>query len=317
MIFLDPGFFFFLGALALWIVFRLRPTGRGALDFPAAADVFAAGRTWRVRTRWLPTVLRAAGLCCLIVALARPVVVRTEVAVLPEGIDLVVLVDRSSSMGESAADSDSSTLGLLEEVAADFVRARANDRIALVAFARTPETLCPFSLDQNAVAERLRAIDAVERNADEDGTAIGAGLAEAAVLFDRSRAESRVVVLFTDGGENRFVIEPLAAARLCAARGVRVHTVALDLKRAGPVEEDLDTRLHERIAAITGGNFFKVSDPGDLDRVLDRLDRMEKSPSEGRRFPVHDDRFRTAALPGGCLLLLAFGLKRLLYRRAP
>ncbi len=317
MTFLDPGFFLFLVPLALWSATCLTPSGRRALDFPAASEVLDAGPTWRVKTRWLPMVLRAAGLCCLVIALARPVEVRTEVTVLPEGIDLVVLVDRSSSMGESPPESDRSTLALLEEVAADFVRARDNDRIALVAFARTPETLCAFSLDQKAVAERLRAIDAVERNADEDGTAIGAGLAEAASLLERSRAESRVVVLFTDGGENRFVIEPLAAARLCAARGVRVHTVALDLNRDRSDEEDLDTRLHERIASITGGDFFRVGNRGDLDRVFDRLDMMEKSPSEGRSFPVHDDRFRTAAIPGAFLLLLALGLKRFLYRRAP
>jgi len=322
--FLDPGFFFLLVPVAVWLFFGLKPSRRRALDFPAAAEALEAGTTWRVTTRWLPTLLLAAGFCLLVIALARPVEVRTEVALRPEGIDLVVLVDRSSSMGENVPGADLSTLALLEEVAAHFVCGRENDRIALVAFARTPETLCAFSLDQRAVAERLRTIEAVGRNAGEDGTAIGAGLAEAARLLEGRRAESRVVVLFTDGEENRFVIEPLAAARLCAARGVRVHTVALDLNRSAPDrnrsapgDEELDTGLHERIAAITGGEFFRVGDRGDLDRVFHRLDGMEKSPSEGRRFPVHDDRFRRAALPGAFLLLLALGLKRFLYREAP
>ncbi len=317
MIFLDPGFFLFLVALAVWIAFRLSPLYGWAIDFSAAAEALVLGSTWRVKTRWIPTVLRVAGLCLLVAALARPVEIRTEVTVPPEGIDLVVLVDRSSSMGETVAGTGRSKLDLLEAAAADFVGARGSDRIALIAFGRTPETLCAFTLDQEAVAARLGAIEAFERNADEDGTAIGAGLAEAAHLLGRSRAESRVVVLFTDGGENRFVIEPLAAARLCAAEGVRVHTVALDLGGAARDEADLDTGLHEAIAAITGGDFFRVSDSGGLDRALAALDRMEKSPSGGRSFTLYDDRFRSAALPAACLLLLAFGLKRFVYRRAP
>jgi len=158
MVFNDPGFLAFLAAPAAWFALRwlaVRAEGRGAaslpaVTFPAAAEARAAGSSWRTRTLWIPAVLKAAGLILVVLALARPVMVRAEIPVPSEGIELVMVLDRSSSMGTfparsagkvPSADSSrsaESTINILKRVASDFVRARASDRIALVTFARTP-----------------------------------------------------------------------------------------------------------------------------------------------------------------------------------
>jgi Ca-activated chloride channel homolog len=297
--------------------------GRRAADFPALDEACAAGRTWRQKTLWVVPAIRIILFVLLVFSLARPCVVRAEIPILPEGIDIVVVVDRSSSMGalSEGRAGERSTLDLLKEAAGDFVRARGNDRIALVAFSRTPETLFPFTLDEAALAARLDRIEAVEPGSEEDGTAIGAGLAEAARLFTGtengegggdSREKGRVVILFTDGEENRFVVEPLRAARLCVGLGVRVHTVSLDFG-----EEKIDGALNDRIAAITGGCLFRVSAPGDLAGTLAALDSMEKTPIEGRSFSLREDRYLWFLIPAFLLAIAGFLLSRTVYGRVP
>jgi len=338
MSFCDPGFLLLLGLPCIWLALRRlrRPKGRGAgsIAFPAADALAACGTTWRARTRALPGLLLGCGVVLAVVALARPVEVRSQIPLLSEGVDLVLVVDHSSSMGEpirsgledrhdgsgagdgrdaeGVAPARSSALDLVKAAAARFVDSRPHDRIAVVTFSRTSKTLTPFTLDHGAVAERLRGVTAVPDRSEEDGTAIGAGLAEAARLCRASRAENRVVILLTDGRENRFTIEPLAAARLCADMGIRVHTVALDLR-----EERLTDDLHREIAALTGGEALHVGRSGDLARALGRLDLLEKSPIEGRAVNYYHDRYRAFLLPAAALLLAGVCLTLTVYRRLP
>ncbi len=314
----DPGFLVLLVLPLIRLLWSRAARSRDTVEFPAVDAVDEAGTTWRVKTLWVPGFLGAAGIALCILALARPALVRARVPVLSEGIDLVVVVDRSSSMGEAAASDGRSALEIVIGIARDFIAARRNDRVGLVAFARYPETICPLTLDRSALVERLGGIAAAERGGDEDGTALGAGLAEAAALLEKSRAESKVVLLFTDGRENRFVIEPLAAARLLEGIGARAHTVAIDfddVRRSG--EEKLDTSLHLRIAEITGGRSFGISSARDLGEAMSLLDEMEKTPVEGRSFPLYEDVFRCLLFPGALVLLAGFVLGGTVYRRLP
>jgi len=255
-----------------------------------------------------------------VVALARPVHVAEEKPIFTEGIDLALVVDRSSSMGGdpvsgSSEDREGRGHGLLkavQETASRFILSRSGDRVALVSFSRSPRRESPLTLDREAVARRLRSLEAVPQGFEEDGTAIGAALAEVAELFSESRAEGREALLLTDGLENRFTVEPLAAARVCAGLGIRVHTVALDLG-----DEVLDTELHEKIAAITGGRFFVVHETEGIEAAHAVLNDVVKSPAEKRSHPYYRDDFRIFLVSGFLCLLAAFVLRLTVYGRIP
>lgn len=320
MIFLDPWFLLLIVAVPFWIVLRRRRSGRTAALFPAASEAGEAAATWRTRTAWIPAFLQGAGFLLFVAALARPVQLVAEIPIFTEGIDLALVVDCSSSMGEAVPDNGSAggeeggptSIDVVRDAASRFVLSRRGDRVALVSYSRAPCMESPFTLDREAVAARLRALEAVPQGSDEDGTAIGAALAEAAGLFRDSRTEGREVLLLTDGLENRFSVEPMAAARLCAGLGVPVHTVALDLGT-----ERLDTELHEKIARITGGRFFRVEETGGIEAAHAVLDRVVKSPAEKRSLPYYRDAFRICLVPGILLVAAAFCLQQTVFRRVP
>ncbi|MBL9077146.1 MAG: VWA domain-containing protein [Planctomycetes bacterium] len=314
---LDP-WFLLLAPLALLAAWWRWWRPRAALP-TAAVALFAGLRpTLRQRFVWLPQVVRIASVVCLAVAMARPVQ-REVVPLREQGVDIVLVVDTSSSMKSEDMD-ERERLRRMDAARAraeEFARARVHDRVALVAFARFAELRCPPTLDQEALTAFLRALDIVPEGSELDATAIGAGLGKAVQVLQKSTAKARVVVLLTDGMNNVEDIAPLDAAKLAKDQGVRVHTIGLGHGVATPFGyQPLDFTELREIAATTGGAFFEPRTDADLAAVYAEIDALEKTELEDPRYRTVD-RFEWPLAAGLALLLLALLADVLLFRRTP
>lgn len=312
----DPAFLLLLLPLAALVAWRLsRP--RPALD--GGSERLAAGlpRTWRTRLDRLPGVLAVLAGVLVVLALARPLKGREESRVLTSGLDIVLVVDTSSSMLDDGLRPGVTNLELVKGVVAEFVQARPDDRLGLVTFAAFPRTECPLTLDHATLQERLAAVRCVPRNTEEDGTAIGVALGQAARKLRESDARSRVVVLLTDGMNNRLEVDPLEAAGLCKDEGIRVHTIfsisrepTLGGLLAQRPETQAAVELLGSISATTGGRFFRAGDAGALREVYGEIDRLEKTPREDVRYTDYEDLYPWLLVPAAALLVLELLLRR-------
>ena len=274
------------------VVLALRFDGRRAprLFHPRVAAIAAGPRGWVARLWWLPQALLVAALALVAVGLARPQADRRAPEKRSvEGIDIVIALDLSTSM--LAADfKPESRVHVAKEVLKDFIGRRKSDRIGLVVFAGNAYTQAPLTLDYGLLRT---LVDQLKIGVIEDGTAIGNALATAVNRLRESDARSKVVILITDGDNNRGQISPLEAARLAKAMGVRVFPIlvgtggivpypdGVDLfgrPSYRPVKLDVNPELLRQIAATTDGTFANATDRAGLEGGLQAvLDRMEKS----------------------------------------
>jgi Ca-activated chloride channel family protein len=318
----DPAFLWgaLLVPLALWAGGR-----RPRLRFSPAA-LWAKEplpRSWRVRLRLVPALLLVLGLGAGFFALARPAS-RVALPRSQEGIDVLLVLDVSSSMAARDLDPRRTRLEVARDAAARFVGARPDDRIGLVAFARYPDLLCPPTLDHAALLGILAAVSPVEADGPEDATGIGAAVARAAEVLSRGRSRSRVAILLTDGEENVALaglggeIPPAQAAQLAEALGVRVFPIVAGVGRASAsgAWKPLDTRAVEALARRTGGTFHEARDAGTLDAVYARIDALVKSPVRTPRF-VFQDRHPPFVLAAILLVALAALLAATVWERLP
>lgn len=242
-------------------------------------------RSWRARLWWLPWFGEALAILALLLALAQPVQRRPKPPE-PPGRDLVLCVDRSSSMAADDLQPGRTRLSVGIELLGEFVRLRQHDRLGLVAFARYADLRCPPTGDHTALLELLQGTTMVEKDGPEDATAIGAATALAGAVLRRSPARAKVVVLVTDGEENvagegdAQSIAPLHAAQLCAASGVRVHTIVVGRgnQRADGTWAPLDTTAVQQLATTTGGRSFAAQDRQALANVCAVIDELEALP---------------------------------------
>jgi len=315
----DPWFLALapLVSFAVWWGRRRSARARGHVSTVGPEGV---PRSLRQRLAWLPGVLALGGMLLAVLALARPVRANVESADVSEGVDIVAVLDRSSSMIHEDMALGRSRLAVVKDVVAEFVTRRTTDRegaadkVALLSFARFPELLCPFTLDTQALLAFLEDVE-LARSRHEDGTAIGVALAKAVAVLDSSEAESRVVVLLTDGENNFDDIAPLEAAELAAEKGVRVYTIfsAKFLYELDPfrgwraTEREPDTRELRAIAELTGGRFYRARDEADLQQIYAEIEALERTPREERRFEETFDLYPRLLLPG----LLLYALARL------
>jgi Ca-activated chloride channel family protein len=274
----------------------------------------ALPRSLAQRLGWLPPLLQCGSLCLVVLALARPLRGDVETNSVSEGVDLALLIDRSSSMGHTDLEANRTRLDVVKEVVSDFATRRMTDRdgasdyVGLFSFARYPEALCPFTLDVDAVQGFLRDVQ-LARDRAEDGTAIGIALAKAVAVLRESEAKSKVAVLLTDGENNIDLISPAQAAELAAEEGVRVYTVfagsfVMDaFGRMREVVPEYDTKELQEIAELTGGRFFRARDRRALEQAYAEIEALERTPRQEKRFVEHYDlypRFLVGALLAYC-----------------
>jgi len=245
-----------------------------------------------------------------------------------EGVDLALLIDRSSSMSYQDLERNRTRLDVIKEVVADFASRRMTDRegasdyVALFTFARYPQELCPFTLDVEAVLGFLEGID-FARDRAEDGTGIGIALAKAVAVLRESEAESKVVVLLTDGENNLDLITPLQAAELAAEEGVRVYTVFAGryvrdpFGRVREVDAQVDTGELRQVAELTGGRFFRARDKQGLESAYAEIEELERTEREEKRFIEHFDLYPPFLHAALGLYLLAWLCVSTWARRSP
>jgi Ca-activated chloride channel family protein len=314
----EPGWLALLAlgvfALALWLVRRRMQR----FPFPGAGARSSALRVpgWTA----LAGVLAAAAFAPLAVSAARPQEVLSRQLEHAEGVDLVVALDISGSM--AALDfRPTDRLGVAKEVIGDFLARRSDDRLGLVVFAGAAVTLCPLTLDHDVVQALLGR---VELDTLPDGTAIGLGLGTAANRLRVSEADSKVVVLVTDGSNNAGELDPVTAAELAAELGITVHTVLVgrggrvpiplrqrdprtgrEVRRIVEVEVDTNPELLASIARTTGGSSFRARDPKALEQVFEEIDALEKTEFSSTRLVRYRERFEPWALAAFVLLIAA------------
>jgi Ca-activated chloride channel family protein len=227
-------------------------------------------------------------------------------------------------MSQSVMENGRSNLDVGKEVIRGFVGARGQDRMGLISFARFPKLVCPLTTDGSALTRFIEDQACESQGSALDGTAIGAALAEAAWRFSTAypgEQRDRVVILLTDGEENQHRVDPLVAAKLCKEERIRVYPVAaagLTAREGLDAEgSDPSLRLHKEIAALTGGQAQKAEQAADLERVYQKIDRLEKKPLESRYYSFVHDLYRWPLLFAALLLCLEFLLARTLCLRIP
>ncbi len=282
-----------LPPLALW---QIRRAKRAAVLW---------SRADRSNPHPLRFALRALGglpwvaLALAVVALARPQQGVSQSETETKGVDIVLAIDISPSM--AAEDfRPRNRLYVAKETARDFVRSRRHDRVGLVGFAATAFTQCPLTLDHDALIELL---DGLDFGLAEDGTAIGMGLATAVRGLRDSKTPSKVVVLLTDGQNNRGAIDPLTGADLARAYGVKVYTVLAGRggvvpvpfedpvlgRRIEMVRMDVDEVSLREIARRTGGRFFRAEEASALPGIYSEIDRLERAPIKSVEYREYHD----------------------------
>jgi Ca-activated chloride channel family protein len=289
-----------------------------------------AVKTWKNRFRHLPFILRLIALSSLILALARPQNRYEEQRSEGEGIDIILCMDVSGSMGST--DIAPSRMEAAKEVADEFVRARPVDRIGLVVFAGESFTQCPLTGDRNMLLTQIRNLQT--RQFDNiRGTVIGEGLATSVDRLTQSESKSKVIILLTDGKEDppeTRLIDPLTALEIAKTKKVKVYTIGIsgepapmpqnaDAPRGGknPNADFLDEQLLTSIASGTGGQYFRARDKEGLQRVYRQIDQLEKSKVEISFSTRSEERFIPFILAALVLVFLELLLKFTLFRKFP
>ena len=316
-----------LGLLAFpFFVFRARRLPGPALRFPEAAALGGLPRSLRSRCSFLPGALILLAPALAVVALARPQTGISEESGTSLGVDIVLALDISSSMrAEDFAPANRLTAA--KEVIRDFIERRGSDRLGAVAFARNAVTITPLTLDHDILAAQLQQVGIGDI---PDGTAIGNAIAASVNRLAGSEAESRVIVLLTDGVSNAGEIHPLTAAGLAKARGIRVYTVGAGSEDGGRMvtrgpdgslqvrmAPGIDEEMLQRVADATGGRYFRARDTDGLLAAYDEIDSLERAEIRAPTWTSWSDH---GPLLAGWAALLLFGgiaLRSTAFRTAP
>lgn len=272
-------------------------------------------------------LLRLLSLVSLLVALARPQTSFDESKVTTEGIDIVLAMDVSSSM--LARDFKPNRLDAAKQVALDFIDGRPNDRIGLVVFSGESFTQCPVTIDHAIVKNQLHAI---KNGLLEDGTAIGMGLATSVQRLKESESKTKVIILMTDGVNNRGLIDPATASDIAMQFGVRCYTIGVGTNGQAytPIAMDpngnlvfdyaevqIDEPILRDISKKTGGQYFRATDNKKLKEIFDEIDKLEKTKIKVSAFSHKTEKFYLFALIAAVSLLIEWILRYTVLRSIP
>lgn len=319
-------FLLLLIPLVAYYIYRARQGG-AAVTVSTIDTVKRAPKTIRYYMRHIPFVLRCAALSLIVVAIARPQSAEHYTNTTTEGIDIVLAVDVSTSM--LAKDFTPDRLSVAKEVASEFISDRTGDRIGLVVFAGESFTQSPLTTDQSSLQTMLGRITS---GVIEDGTAIGNGLATSINRLRESEAKSKVVILLTDGVNNRGEISPLTAAKIAKDMGIKVYTIGIGRRGTAPypifdergrevdvvnMKVEIDEKILRDIAEQTGGEYFRATDKQTLEAIYDRINQLEKSKVEVENRTTLHEEFLVFVLCALAALLLEFIIEKIILKRIP
>ena len=327
--FANPEFLILLISIPFLIYWYMsRNQGiRGTLRYSNIGIVKKVGRSPLMRFRHLTFICRLLAIVLLIICFARPQSGRTEEEVITEGIDIILAMDISSSM--LAEDfKPKNRLEAAKVVASDFINGRTNDRIGMVVFAAHSFTQCPLTLDYGILQSFLEKI---EIGMIEDGTAIGMGIANCVNRLRDSKAKSKVVILLTDGRNNRGELDPVTAARVAKSFDVRIYTIGAGKqgealypfddpifgKRYVRREVQIDEEVLTEIADITGGRYFRATNESSLEEIYAEIGELEKTRIEVKHYTRYKELFVNYLLLAIGFILVEIVLANTKFRKIP
>ncbi len=287
-------------------------------------------RSWKVALMPVQLLLRLAVFVLLVIILARPQTQNSWKNETMEGIDIMLAMDVSTSM--LAEDLKPNRMEAAKQVASEFIVGRPNDNIGLSIFAGEAFTQCPMTTDHASLLSLLQNVrtDIAQRGLIEDGTAIGMGLANAVSRLKDSKAKSRVVILLTDGSNNRGDLSPLTAAEIAKSLGIRVYTIGVGTNKVAPypmsvaggvqyvnIPVEIDTKTLSDIAAATDGDFYRATNNRELQQIYKEIDKLEKSKLNVKKFSKRYEAYQPYALAAVLLLLLEMLLRITIFRKLP
>jgi Ca-activated chloride channel family protein len=307
-----------------WYIGKQR-SAKASLQFSSSAGFEKAPKSIRMYLKHLPFVLRLIAFIFLVIALARPQTTNNWNTSTTEGIDIVLSLDVSTSM--LAEDLRPNRVEAAKDVAAAFINGRPTDNIGLVIFAGESFTQCPLTTDHTVLLNLLKDVHC---NMIEDGTAIGHGLATSVSRLKDSQAVSKVIILLTDGTNNRGEIAPVTAAEIAKTYGIRVYTVAVGTKGEAPypfqtamgihyqnIPVEIDEKTLTQIAQITGGLYFRATNNKALKEIYAEIDQMEKTKMSVQEYSKKQEEYRLFAMAGLIFFLLEILLRYTVLKNIP
>lgn len=325
--FASPGYLYALVLIPLLVVWYIRRHKEDTSDirYSTLLPFYALKPGLRERLRHLPFALRMLGIALLIIALARPRTTASGQNIYAEGIDIAMLLDISTSM--LAEDFQPNRVEAAKDVAGHFIDGRQNDRIGLVIFAGQSFTQCPMTLDYRVLKNLLRQ---VKPGMVEDGTAIGMAIAQGVNRLKDSKAKSKVMILLTDGMNNRGEIDPLSAAQIAKTFNIRIYTIGVGTVGEAPypvqtpfgiryqnMPVDVDEKTLAQIADMTEGRYFRATNNKALKEIYDEIDKLEKTRIEVKAYRSYTELFYPWAALGLVFVLVEFLLSGTLLRKLP
>lgn len=325
--FANPEYFWLLLLIPLLIIWYIFQTKKkfAPIKISTTGFINEVKPTWKIRLRSLPFILRLLTLIIIIFILARPQTSSSHKTVKTEGIDIVISLDISSSM--LAEDFKPNRLEAAKKTAMQFIDNRINDRIGLVVFSAQSFTQCPITIDHSVLKNLFSS---VKSGMIEDGTAIGMGIATAVDRLKDSKAKSKVIILLTDGVNNRGLIAPMTAAEIAATFGIRVYSIGVGTRGMAPypvktpfgtqyvnMEVEIDEALLKGIANATGGKYFRATNNKALENIYNEIDQLEKTIIDEMMFHRKSEEFLLFGIAAGIVLFTEIFLIFFVYRKIP
>jgi len=301
--FADPEYLYLLLLIPLLVYWYWTRKGRGSskIRFSDVGIVKKVGKTTKQHLRHSVFFFRLLFLSLIILALARPQSGSKMKETSTEGVDIVLAIDVSSSM--LAEDFKPNRLEAAKNVASEFIEGRQNDRLGMIIFAGESFTQCPLTLDYGVLLNLLESTDVADQ--DWDGTAIGMGIINAVNRLRDSKAKSKVVILLTDGENNKGQVDPITAARIAQSFDVKIYTIGAGTKgtalypvtdplmgkRYVPMQVNIDEDVLKEIAKITEAKYFRATNSKKLAEIYHEIGEMEKTKIEVQEFTRYDEFF--------------------------
>lgn len=327
MIFANIEYLFLLILLIPYIVWYMMRRKRNEATLQVSdAHVYAhTPRSYKIYLLHAPFVLRLLALAAVIFVLARPQTTNSWQNSEIEGIDIMLAIDISTSM--LAEDLKPNRLEAAKDVAAEFINGRPNDNIGITLFAGESFTQCPLTTDH---AVLLNLFQSIKPGIIEDGTAIGMGIANAVTRLKDSKAKSKVVILLTDGTNNRGDISPLTAAEIAKSFGIRVYTIGVGTNGTAPypyptvsgiqyrnIPVEIDEKVLTQIAGVTDANYYRATSNSKLKEVYEQIDQLEKTKLNVKEYSKRQEEYRIFALIAFICVLLEILLRNSILKKIP
>ena len=313
----------------VWYVLKRKRT-EPTLQVSTTRMYMQVSRSWKLYLLHVPFVLRVAAFVLLVLVLARPQTTDNWQNTELEGIDIMMAVDVSTSM--LAEDLKPNRLEAAKQVASEFINGRPNDNIGLTIFAGESFTQCPLTVDHGVLLNLFHSIkgDIAQRGLIEDGTAIGMGIANAVSRLTDSKAKSKVIILLTDGSNNRGDISPLTAAEIAKQFGIRIYTIGVGTNGTAPypmqtyagvqyvnVPVEIDEQTLTQIAGTTNGNYFRATSNTKLKEVYREIDKLEKTKLSVKEFSKREEAFTLFGLWAFVCVVLEVLLRATVLKKIP